>query len=152
MLRRREIAIALILIGPTTTGANLRKLRMHDRAIHIRALIYELVISVILLTTLIRPDLLRVVYFAVTHFADVRIMQCVVDLNQSAGRSCRCEDFLGRSDPSLLHAKRKFNHSEAEDGNACAGNYSHETHGILHSGWCTPVKVSGSVIIIVGLV
>lgn len=53
-----EIAIALILIAPTTTGANLRKLRMHDRAIHIRALIYELVISVILLTTLTRPDLL----------------------------------------------------------------------------------------------
>jgi len=51
-----EIAIALILIGPTTTGANLRKLRMHDRAIHIRALIYELVIWVILLTTLTRPD------------------------------------------------------------------------------------------------
>lgn len=64
-----EIAIAPILIGPTTTGANLRKLRMHDRAV--RALIYELVISVILLTTLTcPPDLLRVVYFAVTHFAD----------------------------------------------------------------------------------
>lgn len=53
-----EIAIALILIGPTTTGANLRKLRVHDRAIRIRALIYELVISVILLTTLTCPDLL----------------------------------------------------------------------------------------------
>lgn len=53
-----EIAIAVILIGPTTTGANLRKLRMHDRAIRIRALIYELVISVILLTTLTCPDLL----------------------------------------------------------------------------------------------
>lgn len=70
-----EIAIALILIGPTTTGANLRKLRVHDRAIRIRALIYELVISVILLTTLTCPDLLRVVYFAVTHFADVQIMR-----------------------------------------------------------------------------
>lgn len=40
-----DVTIELILIRPTTTtGANLRKLRMHDRAIHIRALIYELVI------------------------------------------------------------------------------------------------------------
>lgn len=81
-----EIAIAPILIGPTTTGANLRKLRTHDRAV--RALIYELVISVILLTTLTCPDLLRVVYFAVTHFAD-ECERCggVVDPNRSAGRS-----------------------------------------------------------------
>lgn len=41
------------------------------------------------------------VYFAVTHFADVRIIRCVVDPNQNVGRSCAATGiFLARRAPS----------------------------------------------------
>lgn len=109
-----EIAIALILIGPTTTGANLRKLRMHDRAIHIRALIYELVISVILLTT---P------YPALTcilcgHAVRRRANNAVRGRSESergpillllppCRTARRCEDFLDRPSGSISSPYRK---------------------------------------------
>lgn len=74
---------------------------------------------------------------------------CGRDPNQSRGSILALRIFLvGRPDLSLLSSRgeRKFNHYEG--GNAYAGNYPHETH----SGRCAPVKVSGLVIIIVGLV
>lgn len=58
LLRDVKITIALILIsGRRRPGANLRKLRMHDRATHIRPRAYlrARYLVVILLTTLAAP-------------------------------------------------------------------------------------------------
>lgn len=91
------------------------------------------------------------IYFAVTQFCRrMNNTVCDRDPNQRLESILTLRIFLvGRPDLSLLLSpcgERKFNHYEG--GNACAGNYPHETH----SGRCTLVKVSGSVIIIVGLV
>lgn len=63
--------------------------------------------------------------------------QCATDPNRSADVDLASPRriFLVSAYPdlSLLHMERKFNHSEAEGGNACAGNYPHETHGLAHT-------------------